>query len=91
MTVADLIGLLSAMDQNAPARLAVNPFYPMAHTIAAVVSARDEEGRSVVFLAESGEQLGHLPPDVAVRLTWQEPTVAPPHRRRRTARPDIGQ
>ncbi|MFE4664575.1 hypothetical protein ACFRI7_11585 [Streptomyces sp. NPDC056716] len=91
MTVGDLIDHLSTLDRTAPARLAVNPFFPMAHTIAGVVESRDEKGRPVVFLADSGEQLGHLPPEVAVRLAWQEPTVAPARPRRRSARPGPGQ
>lgn len=91
MTVGDLIRHLSTFDQVAPVRLAVNPFFPMAHTLAGAVEARDENGTPVVFLADSGDQLGPLPPDVAVRLTWQEPTVAPARPRRRTTRPGTGQ
>ena len=32
-----------------------------------------------------GRLLGHLPPEVAVALTWQGPVQAPPRRPRRTA------
>ncbi|MGW4204191.1 hypothetical protein [Streptomyces sp. NPDC004726] len=91
MTVGDLIDHLSTLDRTAPVRLAVNPFFPMAHRAGGVVEARDETGQPVVFLADSGDQLGHLPPDVAVRLTGQEPTAAPARPRRRTARPGTGQ
>ncbi|AZK98670.1 hypothetical protein GTW66_21375 [Streptomyces sp. SID5473] len=91
MTVGDLIDRLSALDPAAPVRLAVNPFFPMAHTIAGVVEARDETGEPVVFLADSGDQLGPLPPQVAVRLAWQEPTTAPARSRRRATRPAAGQ
>ncbi|MFB7270710.1 hypothetical protein [Streptomyces sp. NPDC056244] len=89
ITVGELIDRLSACDRDAPVRLAINPFFPMAHRVADVVAGRDEAGRPVVFIAEGRDedgQLGHLPPDVAVALTWQEPTVAPPRRRRSVRR-----
>jgi hypothetical protein len=89
MTVGDLIDRLSACDRSAPLRLAMNPFFPMAHRLAQVVDARDDAGHPVVYLAEGSDadsQLGHLPPEVAVALTWQEPVLPPPRRPRRTAR-----
>lgn len=89
MTVGDVIDLLSACDPTAPLRLAMNPFFPMAHRPAQIVESRDETGRPVVYLAEGRDtdsQLGHLPPEVAVALTWQAPVQAPPRRPRRTAR-----
>ncbi|MFJ7423401.1 hypothetical protein ACIQXD_33065 [Streptomyces uncialis] len=86
LTVGELIDQLSALDRDATVRLAVNPFFPMAHRLSGVMAARDETGRPLVFLAD-GDQLGHVPPDVAVRLTWHEPTTAPPRTRRRAARP----
>ncbi|TQE30525.1 hypothetical protein Sipo8835_23150 [Streptomyces ipomoeae] len=89
MTVGDVIDRLSACDRTAPLRLAMNPFFPMAHRPAQVVEACDEAGRPVVYLAEGRDadsQLGHLPPEVAVALTWQAPVQAPPRRPRRTAR-----
>ncbi|MFF4863476.1 hypothetical protein ACFY3J_17385 [Streptomyces sp. NPDC001231] len=88
MTVGDLVDRLSACDRTAPVRLAMNPFFPMAHRAAQIVEARDEAGRPVVYLAEGRDvdtQLGHLPPEVAVALTWQAPVQAPPRRPRRTA------
>ncbi|MGW0708963.1 hypothetical protein ACWD4G_23940 [Streptomyces sp. NPDC002643] len=88
MTVGDLIDRLSSCDRTAPLRLAMNPFFPMAHCPEQVIEARDEAGRPVVYLAEAGDgnsQLGHLPPEVAVALTWQAPVQAPPRRPRRTA------
>ncbi|GAA2254572.1 hypothetical protein GCM10010232_49630 [Streptomyces amakusaensis] len=91
MMVGALIDHLSALDRGTPVRLAFNPFFPMAHTISSVVEARDESDRRVVYIADSGDQPGYLPPDVAVRLGWQEPTVAPARPRRRTARPGAGQ
>ncbi|MEU5162347.1 hypothetical protein AB0G74_22455 [Streptomyces sp. NPDC020875] len=91
MTVGDLIDYLSALDQAAPVRLAVNPYFPMAHRSGGIVEARDENGRTIVFLADSGDQLGPLPPDVAVRLTWQEPTAAPVRPRGRTTHPGTDQ
>ncbi|MFI1185842.1 hypothetical protein [Streptomyces californicus] len=88
MTVGDLIDLLSARDRSAPVRLAMNPFFPMAHRIERVLTSVDESGRAVVYLAEGrdeGSQLGHLPTEVAVALTWQGPVQAPPRRARRRA------
>ncbi|MEU2133644.1 hypothetical protein [Streptomyces sp. NPDC018352] len=88
MTVGDLIDLLSGCDQDAPVRQAMNPFFPMAHRLAQVVQSVDEAGRSVVYLAEgrdADEQLGYLPPEAAVALTWQGPVQAPPRRPRRIA------
>ncbi|MFE0187963.1 hypothetical protein [Streptomyces sp. NPDC058989] len=88
MTVGDLIDLLSACDRSIPVRQAMNPFFPMAHRLGQVVQATDETGRPVVYLAEGRDadtQLGHLPPEVAVALTWQAPVQAPPRRPRRTA------
>ncbi|WP_406495213.1 hypothetical protein OHB06_32365 [Streptomyces sp. NBC_01604] len=88
MTVGDLIDLLSGCDPNAPVRQAMNPFFPMAHRLAQVLQSVDETGRTVVYLAEGRHedaQLGHLPPEVAVELTWQGPVQAPPRRPRRRA------
>jgi hypothetical protein len=48
----------------------------------------DETGQTVVYLAEGRDessQLGHLPPEVAVALTWQGDVQAPPRRPRRRA------
>ncbi|GGL34744.1 hypothetical protein GCM10010095_20100 [Streptomyces anthocyanicus] len=89
MTVRDLIDLLSGCEPNAPVRQAINPFFPMAHRMAQVLQSVDETGRTVVYVAERrGEdaQLGHLPPEVAIALTWQGPVQAPPRRPRRRAR-----
>lgn len=89
MTVGDLIDRLSACDRSAPLRLAMNPFFPMAHRLTQVLEARDDAGRPVVYLAEGSEadsQLGHLPPEVAAALAWQEPVLPPTCRPRRTAR-----
>ena len=88
MTVDELIDLLSACDRSAPVRQAMNPFFPMAHRLGQVVQSVDETGRTVVYLAEGADedaQLGHLPPEVAIELTWQGPVQAPPRRPRRTA------
>ncbi|MGQ4332728.1 hypothetical protein [Streptomyces hayashii] len=88
MTVGDLIDLLSGCDPNAPVRHAMNPFFPMAHRLAQVLQSVDETGRTVVYLAEGRDddaQLGHLPPEVAVELTWQGAVQAPPRRPRRRA------
>ncbi|MFJ9033665.1 hypothetical protein ACIRQP_35220 [Streptomyces sp. NPDC102274] len=86
-TVGEIIDSLSACPRDAVVRLAINPFFPMAHRLADIVAATDETGRPVVYIAEGRdgeEQLGHLPPDVAIALTWHAPVQAPP-RRRRTA------
>ncbi|MFJ4800863.1 hypothetical protein [Streptomyces murinus] len=88
MTVDDLIDLLSACDRSAPVRQAMNPFFPMAHRLEQVLQSVDETGRTVVYLAEGRDehtQLGHLPTEVAVELTWQDPVDAPPRRPRRRA------
>ncbi|MGC0400342.1 hypothetical protein RKD27_002986 [Streptomyces sp. SAI-126] len=88
MTVGDLIDLLSGCDRSAPVRQAMNPFFPMAHRLAQVVQSVDETGRTVVYLAEGADedaQLGHLPPEVAIELTWQGPVQSPPRRPRRRA------
>ncbi|MFC5218862.1 hypothetical protein [Streptomyces coerulescens] len=87
MTVGDLIDLLSVCDRDAPVRQAMNPFFPMAHRLAQVVQCVDETGLRVVYLAEGRDedaQLGYLPTEVAVALTWQGPVQAPPRRPRRT-------
>lgn len=93
-TVGDLLDQLSACDRTAGVQLAINPDFPMAHRAGAVAAARDEQGRPVLFLTEPDEdeaqQFGPLQPDVAVALTWHEPTEAPPRRRRGT-RPTGGQ
>ncbi|MFH9071408.1 hypothetical protein [Streptomyces alboflavus] len=91
-TVGDLLDQLAACDRAAVVQLAINPDFPMAHRAGPVTSARDEEGRPVLFLTEpeEAEQFGPLQPDVAVALTWHEPTEAPPRRRRGT-RPSGGQ
>ena len=87
MTVGDVVDLLSACDRDTPVRLAINPFFPMAHRLGSVEKSVDEHGRPMVYIAESSEaeQFGPLPPAVAVALTWQGPVEAPPHRRRRGA------
>ncbi|MET9296599.1 hypothetical protein [Streptomyces sp. NPDC003077] len=88
MTVGEVVDLLTGCDRGTPVRLAINPFFPMAHKLGGVVIARDEKGTPAVFIAEAkdAEQLGHLPPDVAVQLTWQAPAEAPSYRRRKAAR-----
>lgn len=93
MTVGDILDLLSACDRDTPVRLAINPFYPMAHRLGAVHNTVDERGRPMVYIAESAEaeQFGPLPPAVAVALTWQEPVEAPRRRRRGATGPDSGQ
>ncbi|MEW2550337.1 hypothetical protein AB0957_01120 [Streptomyces zhihengii] len=88
MTVDDLIDLLSRCDRDAPVCQAMNPFFPMSHRLAQVVQSVDETGQTVVYLAEGRDentQLGHLPPEVAIALAWQEPVQAPPRRPRRSA------
>lgn len=93
-TVGDLLDQLSACDRAAVVQLALNPDFPMAHRAGPVAAARDEKGRPVLFLTEpdedEAEQFSPLLPDVAVALTWHEPTGAPPRRRRGT-RPSGGQ
>ncbi|WTD05918.1 hypothetical protein OH717_26740 [Streptomyces albidoflavus] len=88
MTVGGLIDHLSSCDPKAPVRQAMNPFFPMAHRVEQVLQSVDETGQTVVYLAEGRDedaQLGHLPPEVAIALTWQDPVQAPPSRPRRRA------
>ncbi|MER5822140.1 hypothetical protein ABT086_07620 [Streptomyces mirabilis] len=93
MTVGDILDLLSDCDRDAPVRLAINPFFPMAHRLGGVEKAVDEYGRPVVYIAESkeAEQFGPLPPAVAVALTWQPPAEGPSRRRRGATGPNTGQ
>ncbi|MFD9327743.1 hypothetical protein [Streptomyces sp. NPDC060065] len=93
MTVGDILDLLSTCDRDTPVRLAINPFFPMAHRLGGVEKAVDEHGRPMVYIAESpeAEQFGPLPPAVAVALTWQDLVEAPPRRRRGATGPDAGQ
>ncbi|MEV2258539.1 hypothetical protein AB0J13_07740 [Streptomyces anulatus] len=88
MTVGEAIELLSACDPSARLRLAMNPFFPMAHRPQQVIQSADQTGRPVVYLAEgrgADTQLGHLPPEVAVELAWHSPVQPPPRRARRSA------
>ncbi|WP_372481384.1 hypothetical protein [Streptomyces flavotricini] len=82
ITVGEVIDRLSAFDRGAPVRLAINPLFPLEHTVAGITATVDTQGRTVVYIAERGEQLGPVPPAVAVGLAWREPTEAPPRRRR---------
>nr|WP_317852433.1 MULTISPECIES: hypothetical protein [Streptomyces] len=84
MTVADLLKHLSLADPSARVRLAINPFFPMAHKMGAVVVGMGHDGRPVVYLAEDAKavQYGNLPRPVAEALTWMPP-VEPPARGRR--------
>ncbi|MFI2204677.1 hypothetical protein ACH47Z_28595 [Streptomyces sp. NPDC020192] len=93
MTVGDILDLLSACDRDTPVRLAINPFFPMAHRLGGVEKTVDEHGQPMVYIAESpeAEQFGPLPPAVAIALTWQGPVEAPARRRRGAARPNNGQ
>ncbi|MFJ9085825.1 hypothetical protein ACIRL3_25725 [Streptomyces sp. NPDC102384] len=92
MTVGDLIDLLSTCERGTPVRLAINPFFPMAHRLGGVEKSEDEHGRPMVYIAESpeAEQFGPLPPAVAVALTWQQDVGAPVRRRRGAAGPNDG-
>ncbi|WP_405742667.1 hypothetical protein OG885_09795 [Streptomyces sp. NBC_00028] len=92
MTVGDIIDALSACDRDTPVRLAINPFFPMAHRLGGVETLVDGHGRPMVYIAESpeAEQFGPLPPAVAVALTWQAPVEAPARRRRGTTPPNDG-
>ncbi|MFD4377674.1 hypothetical protein [Streptomyces sp. NPDC058486] len=82
LTARDLIDRLSAIDPDAPVRLAINPFFPLRHGIADVIAMKDALGRTTVYVTENGEQLGPVPPVVTVAAGWHEPAEAP--RRSRT-------
>ncbi|WP_129838046.1 hypothetical protein [Streptomyces sp. RFCAC02] len=79
-TVGDLTAQLSPLPPDAPVRLALNPFFPMAHRIGALVASHDEHGRATVFIAQHPDDDSdtYLPPDVAIQLMWHPPTSAPP-------------
>ncbi|MFD9069817.1 hypothetical protein [Streptomyces lasiicapitis] len=94
MTVGGIIDALSAYNRDTTARLAINPFFPMAHRLGGVEKSEDEHGRPVVYIAESPEaEQFPLPPAVAVALTWQGPVEPPPppRRRRGATGPNAGQ
>lgn len=93
LSVGDLIDLLSTYGRDARVRLAVNPFFPMAHRLGGVQKAVDEHGRAVVYIAESkeAEQFGPLSPAVAVALAWQPSAEGPSRRRRGASGPYDGQ
>lgn len=55
MTVGELIMLLEEFDEDAPVRLAEQPRYPLACSVAGV-----GEHDGVVYIAE-GSQIGYLP------------------------------
>ncbi|MEU9939052.1 hypothetical protein [Streptomyces lavendulae] len=84
MTVADLMRHLSGVDPSARVRLAINPFFPMAHKMGTVAVDPDEDGRPIVYLAEDAEavQYGYLPRPVAEALTWMPPVEVPARARR---------
>ncbi|MFC0844694.1 hypothetical protein ACFH04_13395 [Streptomyces noboritoensis] len=87
MTVGELIEQLSAMDRQATVRLAVNPFFPMAHRLDAVTAGEDQDRQPTVYLAEdpAAVQYGYLPRPVAEALAWMPP-IDPPARARRRLR-----
>ncbi|MFD3332173.1 hypothetical protein ACFWV1_05890 [Streptomyces sp. NPDC058700] len=91
MTVRHLISRLAALDPDAPVRLAINPFCPMAHRLADVLVGADLDGRPTVHLAEDPEavQYGYLPRPVAEALIWMPPVDPPksPRRRLRSVSP----
>ncbi|MFJ5546732.1 hypothetical protein [Streptomyces sp. NPDC093225] len=82
LTVGAMIDRLSAFDRDAPLRLAINPLFALEHTVGGIVPAVDAHGRTVVYIVESGDQLGPVPPSVAVAVNWQDSVEAPPRRRR---------
>ncbi|WP_435059099.1 hypothetical protein [Streptomyces sp. bgisy060] len=82
-TARDIIDRLSTVDPDTPVRLAINPLFPLEHTIGEVIVTTDALGGTVVYVTESGEQLGPVPPAVTVAVGWHEPTEAP--RRSRSA------
>ncbi|MEE4543989.1 hypothetical protein V2S66_18685 [Streptomyces sp. V4-01] len=79
-TVGELIELLRAFDPASAVRLAINPDFPFSHGIGGI-TASDENGQPMVFIAENGHQ-EHLPVPAAQALGWQ-PLTQPPARTRR--------
>ncbi|GAA3388995.1 hypothetical protein [Streptomyces roseoviridis] len=76
-TARHLIAWLSSVTPDTPVRLAINPFFPLEHAIADVLATTDAFGNAVIYVVESGEQLGPVPPAVTVGAGWHEPTEAP--------------
>jgi hypothetical protein len=66
LTVGHLLRQLQQLSPELPVRLAINPDWPFAHTIAAYVVERD----GVAYIAEDGQE-GHLPPAVRAALDWE--------------------
>ncbi|MFD8497307.1 hypothetical protein [Amycolatopsis sp. NPDC059657] len=66
-TVGDLIAALDRYDLTTPVRLATQPGYPLANTLARVTCTRTES--PVVWLG-AGEQIGYLPAFAADALGW---------------------
>ncbi|WP_318209469.1 MULTISPECIES: hypothetical protein [unclassified Streptomyces] len=80
-TARDLIARLSSVDPDTPVRLAINPSFPLEHTVADVLATTDALGNAVLYVVESGQQVGPVPPAVTVGAGWHEPTEAPRCRR----------
>jgi len=64
MKAKELIELLEAMPEDATVRLAIQPEYPMEHTIDNVVLAN-----GVVYISEL-RQRGYLPDEAVAELGW---------------------
>jgi hypothetical protein len=79
-TVGELIEHLRAFDPASSVRLAINPDFPFSHGIGDI-TASDESGQPMVFIAETGHQ-EHLPVPAAQALGWL-PLTEPPARTRR--------
>lgn len=89
LTVGELIERLEACDRDAVVRLAVNPSFPYSHFTGDIVPARDPQGRSMVFLAEAGQER-FLPLAVAQALAWHPLTALPVRARRGAGRAATG-
>jgi hypothetical protein len=66
LTVGDLLELLAEYDPQTPLRLATQPAWAFAYTLAAIAAHDNDQG--FLYLA-AGEQLGYLPDTARRALT----------------------
>lgn len=75
MTVAELMGELEGLPEDAEVRLAFQPNWPLQHTIDGwngVGRADFEDGTTVIYIAESGQDRDapYLPKEAREAIGW---------------------
>ncbi|CAM5324106.1 hypothetical protein SAVIM338S_00810 [Streptomyces avidinii] len=80
-TNTEIIEHLSRYAPGTPVRMAINPEFPYAHTLGAIVLGMGHDGRPVIYIGEAG-QAGFLPALTAQELGWHPRTVVPARTRR---------